>query len=67
MHFQDPAAFGAAQQIDPNSPDMFKNNMHLAQQHILRIQQLAQSAIEAMCFTNCLLKGFLLKYHLTKW
>ncbi|KAF8578910.1 hypothetical protein K439DRAFT_1360870 [Ramaria rubella] len=51
MDFQDSAAFGGlgpAPQIDPNSPEMFKNNIHLAQEHTLRIQQLAQNAIEAI-------------------
>lgn len=57
MHFQDNgfASLGPlgppSHTIDPNSPEMFKNNMHLAQNHILRIQQLAQSAIEAMYVT----------------
>ncbi|KAF8521314.1 hypothetical protein JB92DRAFT_2707963 [Gautieria morchelliformis] len=55
MHFQDPTAYGglgpalgSGQQIDLNSPHMFKNNIHVAQEHTLRIQQLTQSAIEAI-------------------
>lgn len=55
MHFQDPTGFaglapplGPASQIDPNSPALFKHNIHIAQEQVLRIQQLAQSAIEAM-------------------
>ncbi|GJJ15168.1 hypothetical protein Clacol_009443 [Clathrus columnatus] len=56
MHFQDPAGFDPAlqvsdqapQQLDPNSPEMFKSNIHIAQQHVLRIQHLAQNAIASI-------------------
>lgn len=52
IHFQDPAAFDPGlvegPQLDPNSPELFKSNIHIAQQHVIRIQQLAQNAITAM-------------------
>lgn len=53
IHFQDPAAFDPGlvegPQLDPNSPELFKSNIHIAQQHVMRIQHLAQNAIAAMC------------------
>ncbi|KAF8515498.1 hypothetical protein BU17DRAFT_51612 [Hysterangium stoloniferum] len=51
IHFQDPHAFGglvSGPQLDPNSPEVFKNNIDIAQQHILRIQQTVQNAIGAI-------------------
>ncbi|KIJ34309.1 hypothetical protein M422DRAFT_52074 [Sphaerobolus stellatus SS14] len=51
MHFQDPAAYGpliTAPQLDPNSPDLFKSNIHVAQQHAVRIQEMTQSIISSI-------------------
>lgn len=53
MHFQvqDPNAYAplmTGPQLDPNSPDLFKSNIELAQQHVARIQQMSQNIISSI-------------------
>jgi hypothetical protein len=38
----------ADQSLDPNSPDIFKQNMQLVQQHVARVNSLARSALNGM-------------------
>jgi len=39
----------ADQSLDPNSPEIFKQNMQLVQQHVDRVNGLARSALNGMC------------------
>ncbi len=38
---------------DPNSPEVFKQNVHLIQQQLSRTQDLARSALFGMCVCKC--------------
>ncbi|KAF7973552.1 hypothetical protein HWV62_13293 [Athelia sp. TMB] len=38
----------ADQSLDPNSPEAFKQNIQLAQQHVARVNGLARSALNGM-------------------
>jgi hypothetical protein len=38
----------ADQSLDPNSPDVFKQNIQLVQQHVARVNSLARSALNGM-------------------
>ncbi|KIM75307.1 hypothetical protein PILCRDRAFT_13720 [Piloderma croceum F 1598] len=38
----------ADQSLDPNSPDIFKQNMQLVQQHVARVNGLARSALNGI-------------------
>jgi len=38
----------ADQSLDPNSPDVFKQNIQLVQQHVARVNSLARNALNGM-------------------
>jgi len=38
----------ADQALDPNSPELFRQNIHLAQQHVARVHNLTQSVLNGM-------------------
>ena len=44
----DPYLTQTAPNLDPNSPEVFRQNLQLVQQHTIQVQSLARSALAGM-------------------